>query len=100
MILWLFPLMAGSGICAAFYIKFRLSGDRLGYSHILFCVIFNGFFVIPYMDVLERDKFPFWGHQPAVLAENPYLGWIALVSIFIHLFAFPVKRKITWWFSW
>ncbi|PWY48563.1 hypothetical protein DK261_11625 [Pseudomonas sp. RW409] len=99
MILWVFPVLAACGISVAYFLKVRLSGSDLNYARFYFCLVFNGLFVVPYMDILQNNDFLFLGYRPEIISEHPFIGWIAFSCIFIHLFALPVKRKIKGWFS-
>ncbi|MCE4054825.1 hypothetical protein [Pseudomonas sp. Au-Pse12] len=99
MILWLFPVVAACGIGVAYFLKVRLSGSDLNYTKLYACLVFNGFFVVPYIDILQNQNFLFLGRRPELLLEHEFIGWIAFFCIFIHLFALPVKRKVRWWFS-
>lgn len=99
MILWFFPVLAIFGISAAYLLKVHLSGSDLSYAKFYSCLVFNGFFVIPYIEILQNNDFLFLGHRPEITSEHPFIGWISFICIFIHLFALPVKRKVKWWFS-
>lgn len=99
MILWAFPVLAVCGIWLAYLLKIGVSGKNLTYTKFFLCFVFNGFFVIPYMDILQDNEFLFLGRRPEILLEYPFIGWIAFCCIFIHLFALPVKREVKWWFS-
>ncbi|PMY38029.1 hypothetical protein DMW99_30075 [Pseudomonas chlororaphis] len=99
MILWVFPVLAVCGISVAYFLKARFSGSDLNYARFYFCLVFNGLFVVPYMDILQNDDFLFLGHRPEIVSEHPFIGWVAFFCIFIHLFALPVKRKVKGWFA-
>ncbi|WP_238399323.1 hypothetical protein [Pseudomonas chlororaphis] len=99
MILWVFPVLAACGIGVAYFLKVRLSGSDLNYARFYFCLVLNGLFVVPYMDILQNNDFLFLGRRPEIISEHPFIGWIAFACIFIHLFALPVKRKVKVWFS-
>ena len=59
MILWAFLVLAIFGISAAYLLKVHLSGSDLSYAKFYSCLVFNGFFVIPYMEILQNDDFLF-----------------------------------------
>lgn len=99
MIFFVFPVLAACGVFVAYFLKVRLSGSDLNHVKLYFCLLFNGLFVVPYMDILQNNDFLFLGHRPEIISEHPFIGWIAFVCIFIHLFSFPVKRNVKWWFS-
>ena len=99
MILLVFPVLAACGIFVATFLKVHFSGGDLNYVKLFFCLIVNGMFVVPYMDILQGDDFLFLGHRPEIVSEHPFIGWIAFVCIFIHVLLFPVRRNVKWWFS-
>lgn len=99
MIVWIFPILAVCGIFFAFLLKIRLSGKNLNNIKLFFCLIFNGLFVVPYIDIIENNDFLFLGHRPEITAEHPFIGWIAFSCIFIHSLSLPAKRKVKWFFS-
>lgn len=98
MIFWVFPILAACGIFFAYLLKVRLSGSNLNHFKLYSCLVLNGLFVVPYMDILQNNYFLFLGHRPEIIPEHPFIGWLAFVCIFIHLFSLPVKRKVKWWF--
>ena len=98
MIVWVFPALAACGIFFAYALKIYLSDTNLNHAKFYFCLIFNGFFVVPYIDIIENKNFPFLGYQPDTVSEHPFIGWIAFFSILAHATALPVKRKVRGWF--
>jgi hypothetical protein len=99
MIVWVFPVLAVCGIFSAYFLKVRLSGSNLNHVKLYSCLIFNGFFVVPYINIIENNDFLFLGYRPEIISEHQFIGWIAFFSIFIHSFALPAKRSVKWWFS-
>ena len=99
MIVWVFPVLAVCGIFFAYFLKIHFSGNNLNSIKIFLCLLFNGLFVVPYIDIIENNDFLFLGRRPEILSEHPFIGWIAFICIFIHSFALPVKRKVKWVFS-
>ncbi|WP_313000935.1 hypothetical protein [Pseudomonas sp.] len=99
MIVWIFPILAVCGVFFAYLLKARLSGKKLNSIKLFFCLTFNGFFVVPYIDIIENNNFLFLGHRPEIIAEHPLIGWLALSCILLHSFSLPVKRKVKWFFS-
>jgi len=92
MIAFTFAVAALCGIFIAFYLKFRLSGPHLNYLSFYSCLVFNGVFVVPYIDIIQSGCFLFFGCRPDIISHYPFIGWAALVCVFIHLFALPVKK--------
>lgn len=99
MIVWVFPIIAICGVAIAYWLKFYLSGERLNSITFFSFMIFNGFFVVPYMDILYYDNFLFLGHRPDILYDFPAIGWAALLCVILHCFALPTKEKNRCWFS-
>jgi hypothetical protein len=97
--LWAFFALAAFGVFCAYFLKINLSGSNLNHAKLYSCLVFNGLFILPYMDILQNNEFLFFGHRPDVISEYPLIGWIAFICIFIHLFALPVKQNVKWWFS-
>ncbi len=98
MIAWVFPILAACGIFFAYALKIYLSNTNLNHAKFYFCIIFNGFFVVPYIEIIENNHFPFLGNKPETISEHPFIGWIAFFCILAHSAALPVKRKVKWWF--
>ena len=99
MIVWAFPALAVCGMLFAYSLKIYLSGNNLNNIKLFFRLIFNGLFVVPYIDIIENNDFLFLGHRPDIISEHPFIGWIAFSCIFIHSFSLPVKRQVKWLFS-
>jgi hypothetical protein len=99
MIAWAFPALALCGIFFAYALKVRLSGSNLNSIKFFCCLIFNGFFVVTYIDVIENSDFLFLGHSPDITLEHPFIGWTAFLCILAHSFSLPVKREVKWLFS-
>jgi hypothetical protein len=98
MIVWVFPILAACGIFLAYVLKIYLSNTNLNHAKLYGSVIFNGLFVVPYIDIIENNNFPFLGYRPETILEHPSIGWIAFFCILAHSTALPVKRKVKWWF--
>lgn len=99
MIMWVFPALAVCGIFFAYCLKIHFSGSGLNKSKLFFCLIFNGLFAVPYIEIIENNYFPFLGYRPDIMSEHPFIGWLAFACIFIHSFSLPVKRNVKWLFS-
>lgn len=99
MIVLIFSALAACGVFLAYFLKIHLSGRNLTHAKLYFCLILNGFFVVPYINIIEHNDFLYLGSRPDIISEHPIIGWIAFVCIFLHLFSFPVKRNVKWWFS-
>jgi hypothetical protein len=82
----------------AYFLKVNLSGSNLNHVKLYSCLVFNWISVAPYMGILTNNRFLFFGYWPDIIIEHHFVGWIAFICIFIHLFALPVKRKVKWWF--
>lgn len=91
MIAVLFSALALTSITAAYFLKFRLSGEDLNALKLYTCLIFNGLFAVPYLDIAKNDNFLFLGHQPEIINTYPSIGWIALFSAVAHALALPTK---------
>jgi hypothetical protein len=87
-------MLAVFGVSAAYILKVCLSGSSLNHIKLYFCLIFNGAFVIPYIDIIKNNDFLFLGYRPDIISDHPFVGWLAFACIFAHLFALPVKWKI------
>lgn len=96
MTLFFFLILVSLGIFTALYLKTRWSGSDLNHTKLYLSLIFNGCFVVPYIDLIKNNDFLFLGNRPDITADHPLIGWIAFTCIFIHLYALPVKRKIKW----
>lgn len=99
MIVLIFPVMAACGVFLAYSLKIHLSGCNLSYTKLYFCLLLNDFFVVPYINIIQHDDFPYLGHRPDIISEHPFIGWIAFVCVFLHLFSLPVKRNVKGWLS-
>lgn len=91
MIVWVFPALAAFGVCVAYVLKFRLSGQKLGLVGLFSCVFFNGFFAVSYINIIEENDFVFLGNRPDLILDYPFIGWIAFFCILLHTFALPIK---------
>lgn len=49
------------GVVGAYALRARLSGEDLNTLKLFSCVIFNGFFVVSYIEVIKYGEFPFLG---------------------------------------
>ncbi|MCF4996333.1 hypothetical protein GIW69_12215 [Pseudomonas syringae] len=98
MIPWAFLIIALFGIFFAFFLKVYLSGVNLNRAKLFFCLIFNGCFIVPYINIIEGNALPFVSNGLEVGTAHPFIGWVAFFCIFIHSSALPVKRKIKPWF--
>ncbi|CAN2977053.1 hypothetical protein METHPM2_410043 [Pseudomonas sp. PM2] len=56
-------------------------------------MIFNGFFVVSYIEVIKYGEFPFFGIRTDFIVQYPIIEWIAFFGILAHGFALPVKWK-------
>ncbi|MGF6127735.1 hypothetical protein QF019_002946 [Pseudomonas frederiksbergensis] len=99
MIAWIFPLLAISGVVTAYFLKTHLSGNNLNYTKLCLGLVFNAVFIIPYMNIIENNKFPFLGYRPDIILDDPFIGWVAFACIILHLFARPVNQEVKCWFS-
>lgn len=91
MIAWLFPILATLGVSAAYLLRYRLSGPKLGAVGLYFCVVFNVFFAVPYINIIEKNEFVFLGVRPDIMEDYPFIGWVAFVCVLLHSFALPYK---------
>lgn len=94
MIAWIFPILAVGGISAAYAIRVRLSGSNLNNTKLYFGVAFNALFVVPYIDIVQNNDFPYLGYRSDIISAHPFIGWIAFGCIFLHSLACPVKWKV------
>jgi len=99
MIVWVFPLFSILGVTTAYFLKIHLSGNNLNHTRICLGLVFNALFIIPYIDIIENNKFPVLGYRPDIILDNPFIGWVAFICIFLHLFAHPVKWEVKFWLS-
>lgn len=99
MIVWIFPLIAITSVVAAYYIRHRLSGENLNLLKLYGSLAFNGLFAIPYLNIVENDRFMFLGHRPDIATDYPIIGWIALFSALAHAFALPLSWRLGGWMS-
>ncbi|MDY7563589.1 hypothetical protein QN400_00755 [Pseudomonas sp. RTC3] len=99
MIAWIFPLIVIGGIIGAIHLKICLSGNNLNATKLFFCIVFNGVFAVPYLDIIKADYFVFLGKRPDILQEFPFIGAVALVGVCVHALALPNKSKLRWRFS-
>ena len=88
---WLFVLCVVLGVCSAFTLRAKVSGPNLGYGLFCLCLIFNLFFITYYMRILEFHQFLFFGYQPEFLEDNIFVGWAALIGVFLHCGAMPTR---------
>lgn len=96
MIIWIFPLIVLGGIISAIHFKICFSGDGLGSIKFFSCIVFNGLFAVPYLDIIKADYFVFLGKRPDILQEFPSIGAMAVVGICAHLLALPNKNNLRW----
>lgn len=95
---WVFPLFATWGVLCAYTLKIRFSGTQYFFAKFSLCLAFNGFFAITYLGMIEQHQFLLLGHQPDLISNYPFIGWIAFFCIPIHAGALPVRWEIRWWF--
>lgn len=88
---WLFILCTVLSVCFAFILRAKCSGPHLGYGLFCLCLLYNIFFVVTYMRILEFQQFLFIGYQPEFLKKNIMVGWVALVGVFLHCGAMPTR---------
>jgi hypothetical protein len=81
------------GALSAYVLRYKCSGEHLGFCLFCVCFIYNIFFVTYYMRVIERSYFLFFGSFPDFLHDNPIVGWAALIGIVLHCGALPSKEK-------
>ncbi len=81
------------GAALGYYFKYRLSGPRLNNFKLCFCLIVNGFFIISYVQLIERGVFVYRWHRPDLLMQYPILGWLAMAGIIVQGFALPIGGK-------
>lgn len=93
-----FPLFATWGILCAYTLKIRFSGTEYFLAKFLLCLIFNGFFAITHLSMIEENNFPLLGYNPDLISNYPIIGWIAFFCIPAHAGALPVRWEIRWWF--
>lgn len=91
MIVWVFTILAIFGVCAAYLLRYWFSGKNLSVAGLYSCVVFNCFFAVPYIMIIEDNDFVFLGSRPDIILEHPSIGWIAFVCVFMHSFAVPTK---------
>lgn len=90
---WLFVLCVMFSVCAAFVLRYRCQGPNLGYGLFCLCLLYNLFFIVSYMRVLEFHEFWFFGYQPEFLRKNIMVGWVALIGVFLHCGAVPLRTE-------
>ncbi|NWB67838.1 hypothetical protein [Pseudomonas sp. I8001] len=98
MIVILGLLFLMGSVWSAYALKVKFSGGNLNHVKLYFCLIFNGFFVITYMDVIKYDDFLYLGYRPDITVGYPIIDWIALIGMLAHAFALPMKWKVKRWF--
>ncbi|WP_103734774.1 hypothetical protein [Pseudomonas sp. GZJR-8] len=81
------------GVGGAYALRSRLSGEGLNSLKLFLCLVFNGFFVVSYIEVIKYCEFPFFGVRTDFIIQYPILEWIAFFGILAHGFALPVKWK-------
>lgn len=81
------------GVVSAYALRTRLSGEGLNSLKLFLCLIFNGFFVVSYIEVIKYGEFPFFGIRTDFIIQYPIIEWIAFFGILAHGFALPVKWK-------
>ncbi|WP_421523376.1 hypothetical protein [Pseudomonas yamanorum] len=73
--------------------RFRWSGS--GFSKLKFfgVLVYNILFVYVHMKYVKYGYLPFFGER-----EDPVLGWVSFVMIFLYMFSMPVtweRKRIT-----
>jgi hypothetical protein len=86
------------GVVGAYVLKAKLSGEGLNTFKLFLCVMFNGFFVVSYLEVIKYCEFPFLGVRTDIIIQYPIIEWIAFFGILAHAFALPMRRKVRRWF--
>lgn len=99
MIAWIFPILAVGGISSAYALRIFLSGSNLNSIRLCLGIAFNALFVVPYIEIIQNNNFPYLGYRPDIISDYPFVGWIAFFCIFLHSFACPVKWKVKCWLS-
>lgn len=79
------------GVWSAYALKRKFSGCDLNYVKLYFCLVYNGFFVVSYIEVIKYCEFPFFGVRTDFVIQYPIIEWIAFFGILAHGFALPVK---------
>lgn len=98
MITVLFAFCAAIGIAIAYTSKMYFSGHN--FKRWIFCcsVFLNLFAAAFHMKLAEQSCVMFYGCFPQWHEQHPALVWIALASMLLHLFAFPVEWQPKCWF--
>lgn len=87
------------GVCGAYTLKAKLSGEGLNSWKLFLCLIFNGSFVVSYIEVIKYSEFPFLGVRADIVMQYPIVEWIVFFGILAHAFALPMKWKARRWFE-
>lgn len=91
-------LFVVGGVWSAYALKRRFSGCDLNHVKLYFCLVYNGFFVVSYIEVIKYCVFPFFGIRTDVVIQYPIIEWIAFFGILAHAFALPMRWKVSRWF--
>ena len=96
-VLWSALFVMG-GVWSAYALKRRFSGYDLNHIKLYSCVVYNGYFVVSYIEVIKYGEFPFFGIRTDFIIQYPIIEWIAFFGILAHGFALPMKWKVRRWF--
>lgn len=91
MIELLFLVVTVFAYSLVYWVRGRLAGGELNAVKLILFMVFNGFFVVPYLDVARYKIFPFIGYRPDILENYPLIGWGSLFMAIIHAGTFPTK---------
>lgn len=86
------------GLAIAYASKIYFSGNN--FKLWIFCcsVVLNLVAAAFHMKIAEQSCVMFYGCFPQLHEDHPALVWIALASMLLHLFAFPVEWQPKCWF--
>ena len=96
-VLWSALFVMG-GVWSAYALKRRFSGCDLNHIKLYSCVVYNGYFVVSYIEVIKYGEFPFFGIRTDFIIQYPIIAWLAFFGILAHGFALPMKWKVRRWF--
>lgn len=91
MIAHVLVFFAALGVALAYIFKYRFSGRSYNKLIAASLVFLNGFCVLFYIDLTQRDCMLFFKCFPGLMKNDLIVEIVATAAIFLHCFAIPTQ---------
>lgn len=88
-----FGAVALFGLAFAAAFKNYFSGEKLNTWQYVFCALFNGFFVVFHIRLIDTGCLMFKGCMEKSGWHYILMGWLALIFAVIHVFSLPTAKE-------